>query len=94
MLLTGTIVLVPGFWLGGWAWAEVTPRLRAAGHDVYPVTLTGLAERAAEADPRVNVDTHTGIEMHHLPTGHWPMFSRPADLAGLLATLAGPDHAQ
>src|SRR5260370_17123686 len=54
----GTIVLVPGFWLGAWAWAEVTPRLRAAGHDVYPVTLTGLAERAAEADPRVNVDTH------------------------------------
>jgi pimeloyl-ACP methyl ester carboxylesterase len=53
-----TIVLVPGFWLGAWAWAEVTPRLRAAGHDVYPVTLTGLAERAAKADPRVNVDTH------------------------------------
>jgi pimeloyl-ACP methyl ester carboxylesterase len=249
----GTIVLVPGFWLGAWAWAEVTPRLRTAGHDVYPVTLTGLAERAAEADPRVNVDTHiadlvglvrtaslrdvilvghsganmavtgaadrlgarvarvvyvdtgpmpsgmasidfhgpqaqrslrdqvarcgdgwllpvpvfdpaadpvnlagladeqlavlrsrgtpqpfgtvtqplerpdprpavpasviattltpeqgralaesgnpvfaemAGIEMHHLPTGHWPMFSRPAELAGLLATLAGPDHAQ
>jgi hypothetical protein len=54
----GTIVLVPGFWLGAWAWAEVTSRLRAAGHDVYPVTLTGLAERAAEAVPRVNVDTH------------------------------------
>jgi len=245
----GTIVLVPGFWLGAWAWAEVTPRLRAAGHDVYPVTLTGLAERASQADPRVNVDTHiadltgliqtaslrdvtlvghsganmavtgaadllgdrvarvvyvdsgpmpsgmasidfhapqaqrslrdqvaggllpvpafdaaadpvnlagltdeqlralrergtpqpfgtvtqplerpdprpavpacviattftpeqgralaesgnpvfaemTGIELHHLPTGHWPMFSRPAELAGLLATLAGRDHAR
>lgn len=35
-----------------------------------------------------------GIELHHLPTGHWPMFSRPAELAGLLATLAGPEHAQ
>jgi hypothetical protein len=35
-----------------------------------------------------------GIELQHLPTGHWPMFSRPAELAGLLATLAGPDHAQ
>jgi pimeloyl-ACP methyl ester carboxylesterase len=54
----GTIVLVPGFWLGAWAWEEVTARLRADGHDVYPVTLTGLAERAAEADPGVNVDTH------------------------------------
>ena len=53
-----TIVLVPGFWLGAWAWEEVARRLRAAGHDVYPVTLTGLAERAAEAGPGVNVDTH------------------------------------
>jgi pimeloyl-ACP methyl ester carboxylesterase len=53
-----TIVLVPGFWLGAWAWDEVAVRLRAAGHDVYPVTLTGLAERAAEGGPEVNVDTH------------------------------------
>ena len=36
----------------------------------------------------------TGIELHHLPTGHWPMFSRPAELADLLARLAGPEHAQ
>lgn len=53
-----TIVLVPGFWLGAWAWDEVAAGLRAAGHDVHPVTLTGLAERAAEATPKVNVDTH------------------------------------
>lgn len=53
-----TIVLVPGFWLGAWAWADVTRDLRAAGHDVHPVTLTGLADRAAEASPEVGVDTH------------------------------------
>lgn len=41
-----TFVLVPGAWLGGWAWARVTRPLRAAGHDVYPVTLTGLGERS------------------------------------------------
>ncbi|MHB9861353.1 alpha/beta fold hydrolase [Streptomyces sp. YIM S03343] len=52
------IVLVPGFWLGAWAWEEVTPELRAAGHDVYPLTLTGLADRAAEATPDVDVYTH------------------------------------
>jgi pimeloyl-ACP methyl ester carboxylesterase len=52
------IVLVPGFWFGAWAWEEVTPRLRAAGHDVYPVTLTGVAERAGEGGRGVNVDTH------------------------------------
>ena len=40
-----TFVLVPGMWLGGWAWRDVTDALRAAGHTVYPVTLTGLGER-------------------------------------------------
>lgn len=53
-----TIVLVPGFWLGRWAWTEVAGALREAGHDVYPVTLTGVAERAGEASPEVDVDTH------------------------------------
>ena len=47
------IVLVPGFWLGAWAWEQVTVRLRAASHDVYPLTLIGLAERAAEAGPEL-----------------------------------------
>ncbi|MEV1330930.1 alpha/beta fold hydrolase [Micromonospora costi] len=38
-------VLVAGAWLGAWAWDEVVPRLRAAGHGAHPVTLSGLAER-------------------------------------------------
>lgn len=36
------IILVPGFWLGGWAWDEVASALRADGHDVTAVTLPGL----------------------------------------------------
>ena len=36
------IVLVPGFWLGAWAWDEVAGLLRADGHDVTAVTLPGL----------------------------------------------------
>ncbi|MBV6702652.1 alpha/beta fold hydrolase [Kitasatospora aureofaciens] len=43
-----TFVLVPGFWLGAWAWDEVAAPLRAAGHTVYAVSLPGLAERASE----------------------------------------------
>ncbi|MFC6023248.1 alpha/beta fold hydrolase [Plantactinospora solaniradicis] len=54
-----TFVLVPGFWLGAWAWREVTDGLRAAGHDVHPLTLTGLAERAHLAGPDVDLETHT-----------------------------------
>ncbi|MGW1728165.1 alpha/beta fold hydrolase [Streptomyces sp. NPDC002306] len=38
-------VLVAGAWLGAWAWDEVAAELRAAGHDVHPLTLTGLAEK-------------------------------------------------
>jgi pimeloyl-ACP methyl ester carboxylesterase len=36
------IVLVPGFWLGAWAWDEVVEYLRADGHDVTALTLPGL----------------------------------------------------
>jgi pimeloyl-ACP methyl ester carboxylesterase/uncharacterized damage-inducible protein DinB len=36
------IVLVPGFWLGAWAWDEVAAALRTYGHDVTAVTLPGL----------------------------------------------------
>lgn len=42
------IVLVPGFWLGAWAWDEVTDALRADGHDVTALTLPGL--ESADAD--------------------------------------------
>lgn len=53
-----TFVLVPGAWLGGWAWNDVAARLRAAGHDVYAVTLTGLGERVHLARPEVDLETH------------------------------------
>lgn len=53
-----TYVLVPGMWLGGWAWREVASGLRAAGHDVYPVTLTGLGEREHLGGPETDLDTH------------------------------------
>jgi pimeloyl-ACP methyl ester carboxylesterase len=42
------IILVPGFWLGAWAWDEVAERLRADGHDVTALTLPGL--ESVEAD--------------------------------------------
>jgi pimeloyl-ACP methyl ester carboxylesterase len=51
------IVLVPGFWLGAWAWDEVASALRAEGHDVTAVTLPGL--EPADADrSRVTLAQH------------------------------------
>jgi pimeloyl-ACP methyl ester carboxylesterase len=42
------IVLVPGFWLGAWAWDDVAAQLRADEHDVTALTLPGL--ESADAD--------------------------------------------
>ena len=51
-------VLVPGAWLGGWAWRKVRTRLQAAGHDVTTPTLTGLGERSHLARREVDLGTH------------------------------------
>lgn len=53
-----TYVLVGGQWIGGWAWQQVARDLRGRGHDVYPLTLTGLGERAHLARPEVDLETH------------------------------------
>jgi pimeloyl-ACP methyl ester carboxylesterase len=42
MMTSTPIILVPGFWLGAWAWDEVAEALRADGHDVTALTLPGL----------------------------------------------------
>jgi pimeloyl-ACP methyl ester carboxylesterase len=45
---TAPIILVPGFWLGAWAWDEVAAALRADGHDVTAITLPGLESAGAD----------------------------------------------
>jgi pimeloyl-ACP methyl ester carboxylesterase len=47
-MASAPIILVPGFWLGGWAWDEVAAKLRADGHDVTALTLPGL--ESADSD--------------------------------------------
>lgn len=56
--MSETFVLVPGMWLGGWAWSSVAERLRADGHRAVPVTLTGVGDRVAEDGPSVDLETH------------------------------------
>lgn len=41
-MTTTTFVLVPGYWLGSWAWDQVSEPLAAAGHPVTALTLPGL----------------------------------------------------
>ncbi|MCL2788125.1 MAG: alpha/beta hydrolase [Micrococcales bacterium] len=44
------IILVPGLWLGGWAWDEVAERLARGGLSPVPVTLPGLDSPTARRD--------------------------------------------
>jgi pimeloyl-ACP methyl ester carboxylesterase len=51
------IILVPGFWLGAWAWDEVADELRKNGYDVTALTLPGL--ESAETDrSRITFEDH------------------------------------
>jgi len=53
-----TFVIVHGAWSGGWAWGAVARALRAAGHEAFTPTLTGLGERVHLASPEIDLDTH------------------------------------
>lgn len=53
-----TYVLIPGMCHGGWCYESITEQLRRPGHRVYPLTLTGLAERSHLLTASVNLETH------------------------------------
>jgi hypothetical protein len=56
-MTSAPIILVPGFWLGAWAWDEVAATLRSDGHDVTALTLPGL--ESADADrSRITFQDH------------------------------------
>ncbi|MDE1853748.1 MAG: alpha/beta hydrolase [Thaumarchaeota archaeon] len=50
-------VLVPGAWLGAWAWKRVVPLFEKGGHSAYPVTLTGMGERVHLASKDMGIET-------------------------------------
>ena len=53
-----TFVMVPGTFLGAWTWRCVSDRLEKQGHKVYPMSLTGLADRLHLLSKDINLDTH------------------------------------
>jgi pimeloyl-ACP methyl ester carboxylesterase len=61
-----TFVLVHGAWHGGWCWKKVVPLLRAAGHRVIALTLTGLGERAHLINPNIGLTTHVNDVLNTL----------------------------
>lgn len=51
-------VLVPGSWCGAWCWRPVADRLRRAGCDAFPLSLTGLADKSHLLSDRITLETH------------------------------------
>jgi pimeloyl-ACP methyl ester carboxylesterase len=68
---TFRFVLVPGFWLGAWAWDTVADELRGAGHDVTAVTLPGLGS-ASEDRSAVHMEDHIAAIADVLAAGPEP----------------------
>lgn len=75
------IVLVPGYWLGGWAWENVVAPLQEQGHAVTAVTPPGL--EAVSADRRgIGLEDHAAAVIAALE-------ARPADRTVLVAHSGG-----
>ncbi len=53
-----TFVLVHGAWSGAHGFRKIRPLLRAAGHEVFTPSLTGIGERVHLASPQVCLTTH------------------------------------
>ena len=74
-MASAPIILVPGFWLGAWAWDEVVAQLRADGHEVTAITLPGL-ESKDEDRSKITFADHVDAIISALETA-----GRPAVLA-------------
>ena len=51
-------VVAHGAWSAGWAWKKMRPLMRAAGHEFWTPTYTGIGERVHLANPDIDLDTH------------------------------------
>ncbi|CAM5629765.1 hypothetical protein STANM337S_06069 [Streptomyces tanashiensis] len=97
-------VLVSDTFTGGWVWEETAARLRAAGAEAYPVTLTGMGDRRAEAGPGTGLETHiedlvdvldgiTATEVVLVGHGYglYPLFGAADRRAGRVARIVSVD---
>jgi hypothetical protein len=57
-----TIILVPGHWLGAWAWDEVVEHLHRRGCRAVPLTLPGLDPQDPQRSSRTLDDQAAAIE--------------------------------
>ena len=53
-----TFLVAHGAWSSAWGWKKMRPLMRAAGHELWTPSYTGLGERAHLAGPAVDLETH------------------------------------
>ena len=88
------LILVPGFWLGAWAWDEVAGILREQGHDVRPLTLPGLESKDTDRST-IRLTDHVGAIVDALKAAGGPAVlavHSGASVAGYAASDIVPDR--
>ena len=65
----------------------IRPDARPVPGTVIATTFTPEQAQGLAASGNPVFAEMTSLDFRHLPTGHWPMFSRPAELASLLDQL-------
>ena len=92
-MASAPIILVPGFWLGAWAWDDDVSALRAHGHDVTAVTLSdhvdAICEAVTAAGAPVVLAVHSGAGV----PGYAASDRVPEQLAAMVYVDSGPAKA-
>ncbi|MFI9511028.1 alpha/beta fold hydrolase [Nocardia sp. NPDC052566] len=89
--MTTPILLVPGFWLGAWAWDEVAAELRGRGDEVYAHTPRGVDPADPERLSVTLAEQAMGI-VEAIPAGRRAVLvaHSGAGVTGYLATDLAP----
>jgi pimeloyl-ACP methyl ester carboxylesterase len=53
-----TFVVCHGAWSAGWTWKKMRPLMRAAGHELFTPSYTGIGERSHLAHAGIDLGTH------------------------------------
>ena len=92
--MSAPIILVPGFWLGAWAWDDVVSLLRTESHEVTALTLPGLESPASDRS-RITMDDHVRAIAAAVEAAGRPVVlavHSGAGFPGYAATDRVPDH--
>lgn len=55
-----TFIVAHGAWSAGWTWKKMRPLMRAAGHELFTPSYTGIGERSHLAHRGIDLNAHIG----------------------------------